>query len=60
MRKKRKFKKSSSSEPLAGSIPTKLDTKHPWVKGIQVCPNEGPHPFPIRDYAAILQKWFLL
>ena len=24
---------------------TKLGTKHPWVKGIQVCSNEGPHPF---------------
>ena len=24
-------------------------TKHPWVKGIQVCSNEGPHPFPRGD-----------
>ena len=22
---------------------------HPWVKGIQVCPNEGPRPFPRGD-----------
>ena len=25
---------------------TKLCTKHPWVKGIQVCSNEEPRPFP--------------
>ena len=24
-----------------------LNTKHPWVKGIQVCPNEGSRPFPM-------------
>ena len=24
---------------------TKLVTKHPWVKGIQICSNEGPCPF---------------
>ena len=30
-------------------ISTKLGTKHPWVKGIQVCSNEGPHPFPRGD-----------
>ena len=29
-----------------GLISTKLGTMHPWVKGIQVCSNEGPHPFP--------------
>ena len=23
---------------------------HPWVKGIQVCLNEGPNPFPRGDY----------
>ena len=28
---------------------TKLDTKHPWVMGIQVCSNEGPRPFPTGD-----------
>ena len=27
-------------------ISTKLGTKHPWVKGIQVCTNELPRPFP--------------
>ena len=29
-----------------GPISTKLGTKHPWVKGIQFCPNERPRPFP--------------
>ena len=23
---------------------TKLDTKHPWLKGIQLCSNKGPRP----------------
>ena len=33
-------------------ISTKLVTMHPWVKGIQVCLNEGPNPirFPGGDY----------
>ena len=31
------------------SISTKLGTKHPLVKGIQVCSNEGPRPFPRGD-----------
>ena len=30
-------------------ISTKLGTKHPWVKGIQVCTNKGPHLFPRGD-----------
>ena len=30
-------------------ISTKLGTKYPWVKGIQVCSNEGPRPFPRGD-----------
>ena len=29
-----------------GQISTKLGTKHPWMKGIQICSNEGPHHFP--------------
>ena len=29
-----------------GPISNKLDTKYPWVKGIKVCSNEGPRPFP--------------
>ena len=28
---------SRTTEPIS----TKLDTKHPWIKGIQVCSNEG-------------------
>jgi hypothetical protein len=27
-----------------GPILTRLDTNHPWGKGIQVCSNEGDHP----------------
>ena len=27
----------------------KLGTKHPCVKGIQICSNEGPRPFPRGD-----------
>ena len=27
------------------TISTKLDTKHPWVVGIEDCSNEGPHRF---------------
>ena len=33
----------------AWPISTKLGTKHPWVLGIQVWPNEGQHPFPRVD-----------
>ena len=36
---------SRTTEPFS----TKLDTKHPWVKGIQVYSNEGPHPSPRGD-----------
>ena len=36
---------SRTNEPIS----TKLGTKHPWVKGIQVCSNEGPRPFPRGD-----------
>ena len=32
---------SRTTEPIS----TKLYTKHPWVNGIQVCSNEGPHQF---------------
>ena len=32
-----------------GPISTKLDTKHLWVKGIQVYSNEGPCSFPRGD-----------
>ena len=36
-----------------GPILTKLDTKHLWMKGIQVCLNEGPGPFPRGDHYEI-------
>ena len=32
-----------------GPIWTKLGTKYPWVKGIQVCSKEVPRPFPGGD-----------
>ena len=32
-----------------GVISFKLGTMHPWVKGIHVCWNEGPHPFTSGD-----------
>ena len=43
-----KFKKSSFSR-TPGPILTNLGTNHLWVKGIQVCSNEGPVPFPRGD-----------
>ena len=36
---------SRTTEPIS----TKLGTKHPWVKWIQVCSNDGPSPFPRGD-----------
>ena len=40
------------------SISPKLGTKHPWVKGIQVCSNEGPRPFPRGDnYEIVKIHW---
>ena len=42
-----------------GPISTKLGTKHPWVKGIQVCSNEGPRPFPRGDnYEIVKIHWW--
>ena len=35
---------SRSNRPIS----TKLDIKHPWVEGIQIC-HEDPHPFPRAD-----------
>jgi hypothetical protein len=32
-----------------GPISTSLGTDHPWLKGIQVCPNEGNIPSSIGD-----------
>ena len=42
----------------AGPISNKLGTKHPWVKEIQVCSNEGSHPFPREDnYEIAKMHW---
>jgi hypothetical protein len=30
-------------------ISMKLDTNHPWVKEILICPNEGPSPLQRED-----------
>ena len=38
-----------------GPISTKLGTKHPWVKGSQVCSNKGPLPFPRGENNEILK-----
>ena len=35
----------SAPKELAGPISTKLPTKHPCVKGIQVYSNEEQYPF---------------
>ena len=43
-----KFKNLLLQNHLA--IFNKLVTMHPWVKGIQVCLNEGPNPFPRGNY----------
>ena len=46
---------SRTTEPIS----TKLGTKHPWVKGIQVCSNEGPRPFPRGDnYEIVKIHWW--
>ena len=41
-----------------GPILTKLGTRHPWVKGIQVCTNERPRPFPIGDNNKIVRVYW--
>ena len=44
-----------------GPISNKLGTKHPWVKGIQVCSNElneWPRPFPRGDNYEIVKIHF--
>ena len=43
------FSSFSPCRTTGRPIQTKLGTKYPWVKGIQVCSNEGPHPFPRED-----------
>ena len=48
---------SSSPEPIS----TKLDTKYPWVKEIQVCSNEGPRLSQRGDNWEIIKiNWQLL
>ena len=42
-------------------ITTKICTKHSRAKGIQVCTNEGPHPFPGGDnYEIAKTHWWNL
>ena len=44
-----------------GLISTKLGTKHPWIKGIKIYSNEGPHPFPREDnYEIVKIHWWNL
>ena len=49
----KEIRKFSSPEPMAKK--NKIKTKHPWVKGIQVCSNEGPRPFPRGDNYEIVK-----
>ena len=42
-----------------GPISTKLGTKHHWVKGIQVCSNEGPLTLPKGDNSEIVKILWL-
>ena len=37
-------------------ISFKLETKHVWVMGVQVCSNEGPCPFPRGDNYEIAKR----
>ena len=39
-----------------GLILAKIGTKHSWVKGIQVCSNEGMFPFPRGDQNSKIVK----
>ena len=44
-----------------GPISTKLGTKYPWVKGIQVCSNERPRPSQRGDNRELKKiNWQLL
>ena len=43
---------SRTTEPIS----TKLGTKYPLVKGIQVCSNEWPRPFPRGDNYEIVKN----
>ena len=52
---------SSSQEPLGQFQPNLIGTKHPCVKGIQVCSNDEPKPFPRGDNYEIakIHSWNL-
>ena len=47
---------SSSLEPLGQFKPNLLDSKHPWVKEIKICLNEGPCLFPWGDKNDIAKR----
>ena len=52
---------SSSPELMIEPISTKHGTKHPWVKGIQICSIDGPCPFPWGDnYEIVKIHWWNL
>jgi hypothetical protein len=38
-------------------ISIKLDTNHPWVKGVLKCSNKVPDPLQRGDNHKICQKW---
>ena len=38
-----------------GPISTKFGTKHPWVDGIQIFTNKGPHPSSRGDNSKIIK-----
>ena len=51
----------SFSAPKQLPQPTKLGTKHFWMKGIQVCSDEGSCPFPRADNYGIAKiHWYNL
>ena len=48
---------SKTTEPIS----TKLGTMHHWVKEIQICSNEGLHPFPrAYNYEIVKIHWWIL
>ena len=48
-------KKSSSQGPMGHFQPYLTQLIHPWVKGMQVCSNEGPRPFSRGDNFEIVK-----
>ena len=49
VRRRRRCRQLFFFSRTTGSILTKLDKNHPWVKGIHVCSNEGLRRFPRGD-----------